>query len=273
MGRPVPTGVIIEMSRRGFSDFDIIRYLRGKGYTPVEINDAMNHAKVKMELTRSAADENIIERPSVKEEVEEQIKKESIVEAQLKDLITSLNSKLKIIEERNKFQEKALDEIKEQIPRIIQQQSSSIRALNADVQSLQQTFSKILEPLAHNVKVMSGMLDMPKEEKSSEKVEKEIKKAEVQEGIVARNVVTRQPGYLYFVDKEGNVKKTKIKHEKKPKKIIKTVTITETKPTVKKSKSKKPSKKKTEKSQVIKTTVTKTEIKKSKKEPSLDDIF
>jgi hypothetical protein len=249
MGKPVPTNVIVEMNRRGFSDFDIIRYLRGKGYTPVEINDAMNHAKVKMELTRSAADEQE-EKPSIREiEVEEEPKK-FITEVQLKELLIALNSKLKVIEERNKFQENAIQEIKEQLPKIIQQQVSSIKTLNADVQALQQTFSKILEPLAHNVKVMSGVLDLGKEEKSTQKIEKEIKKVEVQEGIVAKNVIKRQPGYLYFVDKEGNVKKTKAKGKKPRTKVIKkTVTVTETKQPEKTKKSKK------------------------KGEPSLDDIF
>jgi hypothetical protein len=266
MGRPVPTNVIVEMNRRGFSDFDIVRYLRGKGYTPVEINDAMNHAKVKMELSKTSIEEEP-EMRLIKEEVQEEVKKESITEEQFKEFVQILNSKLKVIEERNKMQEKALEEIKEQIPKIIHQQTSSVKNLNADVQALQQTFSKILEPLAHNVKVMSGILDMPKEEKSTENIEKEIKKVEVQEGIVAKNVVKRQPGFLYFVDKEGNVKKTKAKGKRRAKKIIKTVTVTETK-------AEKPKKEKKEKTKTVKTTVTKTEIKTKKKtEPGLEDIF
>jgi hypothetical protein len=108
---------------------------------------------------------------------------------------------------------------------------------------------------------------MPKEEKSTENIEKEIKKVEVQEGIVAKNVVKRQPGFLYFVDKEGNVKKTKAKGKRRAKKIIKTVTVTETK-------AEKPKKEKKEKTKTVKTTVTKTEIKTKKKtEPGLEDIF
>jgi len=257
MGRPVPTNVIIEMNKRGFSDFDIIRYLRGKGYTPVEINDAMNHAKVKMELTRNAAEEKeeeileTQEKQSIHEPMKEETEKPAITELQLKQFVSLISSKLKTIEDRNKSQENAIDEIREQIPKIMQQQISSVKTLNADVQALQQTFSKILEPLAHNVKAMSGMLDMPREEKSSEKVEKEIKKAEIKEKKIAK-----QP-------------KTKV--------IKKTVTITETKPTPaekpEKPKKTKKSKEKTEKSKIIKTTVTKTEVKKSKKDPSLDDIF
>ncbi len=283
MSRPIPTNVIIEMSKRGFSDFDIIRYLRGKGYTPVEINDAFNHAKVKMELAKNARDyEEETKEKSIHEsriEDQEKSEKSALTELQFKQFISIVSSKLKNIEEKNKLQEKAIDEIREQIPRIMHQQISSVKTLNADVQALQQTFSKILEPLAHNVKVMSGMLDMPKEEKSSEKIEKEIKKAEIQEGVVAKNVVTRQPGYLYFVDKEGNVKKTKARGKRKSKKIIKTVTVTETKPTAKekpeKPKKTKKRKEKTEKSKskMVKTTVTKTEVKKTKQEPSLDNLF
>jgi hypothetical protein len=160
--------------------------------------------------------------------------------------------------------------------------------MKADVHALNQSFSKILEPLAHNVKVMSGVLDMSEEEKSSEKIEKEIKKEEKEiselekeDGIVAKNVIKRQPGYLYFVDKEGNVKKSKMSHggKRKSKKIIKTVTVTETKPTViEKPKKAKKNKEKTENKierETVKTTITKTEVKESKKkkEPSLDDVF
>lgn len=245
MSRSIPTNIVIEMNRRGFPYFDIIRYLKGKGYTPVEIGDAFNQARIKLELAKNASEEFEEKADGVSEEkhpnylgkIDEEINKKkpetitALADFQIKQFIELINSKIKGIEEKNKKQEQALEVIKEEIPRIIQQQSSSIKMLNAEVQALQQTFSKVLEPLAHNIKLISGVLDLSKEEKSSEKVEKEIKK------------------------EEQDFKKIKLKEKK------------EIKP-----------RKKTEK--IIKKTVTVTEIqekpaKKSKKKdgPSLDDVF
>lgn len=54
MKKRVPIGEILKLSREGYTDADIIKYLREEGYTPIQINDAINQAKIKLELARTA---------------------------------------------------------------------------------------------------------------------------------------------------------------------------------------------------------------------------
>ena len=54
MKKRVPVGEILKLSREGYTDADIIKYLREEGYTPIQINDAINQAKIKLELARTA---------------------------------------------------------------------------------------------------------------------------------------------------------------------------------------------------------------------------
>ncbi len=299
--RQIPTNIVIDMDKKGFLDVDILRYLKERGYTPVEISDAFNQAKIKLEMSKRTMERDELlgmdsadfsketkpprELADSQEEAPFNFRQTQILNTFQNQLARYLESQLKLMDKKIKIQEDHLQEIQNILSEKINAQSSAIKSMNAEVHALGQSFSKILEPLAHNVKVVSGMLDLKEEKKSSEKIEKEIKKEEKEiselekeEGIVAKNVIKRQPGYLYFVDKEGNVKKSKMSHggKRKSKKIIKTVTVTETKPTlVEKPKKSKKNKEKTEKSEIIKTTVTKTEVKESKKkkEPSLDDVF
>ncbi len=61
---------ILKLSKQGYTDADIIRYLREEGYTPTEINDAMNQAKIKMELAETAGMESEVYAPSPYESAE-----------------------------------------------------------------------------------------------------------------------------------------------------------------------------------------------------------
>ena len=54
MAKKVPVNDVIKMTKQGYTDADIIKYLRGEGYSSTEINDAVNQAKVKLELARTA---------------------------------------------------------------------------------------------------------------------------------------------------------------------------------------------------------------------------
>jgi len=54
MKKRVPVGEILKLSREGYTDADIIKYLREEGYSPIQINDAINQAKIKLELARTA---------------------------------------------------------------------------------------------------------------------------------------------------------------------------------------------------------------------------
>ncbi|MEM2954860.1 MAG: hypothetical protein QW625_02855 [Candidatus Nanoarchaeia archaeon] len=54
MPKKVPVNEVLKLTRQGYTDADIIKYLRSEGYSSIEINDAINQAKIKMELARTA---------------------------------------------------------------------------------------------------------------------------------------------------------------------------------------------------------------------------
>ncbi|MCX8193946.1 MAG: hypothetical protein N3G19_01105 [Candidatus Pacearchaeota archaeon] len=54
MPKKVPVDVVLKLTRQGYNDAEIIKYLRSEGYSATEINDAINQAKIKMELARTA---------------------------------------------------------------------------------------------------------------------------------------------------------------------------------------------------------------------------
>lgn len=54
MPKKLPVNEIISLTRQGYTDADIIKYLRSQGYNSIEINDAINQAKIKMELAKTA---------------------------------------------------------------------------------------------------------------------------------------------------------------------------------------------------------------------------
>jgi uncharacterized coiled-coil protein SlyX len=221
MQRPVPTRIVIEMNRRGYKDVDILRFLKQKGYSPVEIGDAFNQAKVKLELSKLA---NPFPEESIPTEPEQIQKPEPIqLMRQTSDAsIQNLSIRLKNLELKQKQQANYFEDLNNQISKNFQENTSRIKELSSQIYALQQSFSKVLEPLAHNVKLVSGALDLKKEEKQAEKIEKEIKKEEKQ-----IKIIEKKP------------------RQKRPKKIIKkTVTVTEIQEPekeIKKSKKKEPS--------------------------------
>lgn len=242
------------MSKKGFLDVDIVRHLKEQGYSPVEITDAFNQAKVKLEISKrnSHADELLdmdfedLPKEALKGKAElkeepfdpEQVRVLNVFQAHLANYI---ESNLKKIEQKIKSQQNQIEEIQEKISSQINNQSLSINKINAEVHALNQSFSKILEPLAHNVKVMSGALDLQKEEKSVEKIEKEIKKEEKEIKELEKKPI--------------KTKLNKPKTRKPSKKIIKKTVITTTE-------SLEPEKEVKEK-----------KSKNKREEPSLDDIF
>ena len=92
--RKVPLKEVMDLMMQGYNDAEIISHLRSAGYSPVEINDAINQAKIKRELGRAAleeAEEEMI--PSIMEtegevpvpgaETTEMVPTETTVEAEL----------------------------------------------------------------------------------------------------------------------------------------------------------------------------------------------
>lgn len=70
MAKKVPVNEVLKLSKQGYTDADIIRYLREEGYKPTEINDAMNQAKIKLELAGMAGMEAEITAPMPSEYAE-----------------------------------------------------------------------------------------------------------------------------------------------------------------------------------------------------------
>jgi len=165
--RPVPTNIILEMNKRGYKDVDIIRYLKGKGYTPTEMSDAFNQAKVKLELERNQAAQ---ESP---EELEGEIgpaishfpkipmvQKQATATVMQDSNLQIIQIKLRNLEEKQKQQIVYMESLRDQIVKKVHEDSSRMKEISAQVTALQHTFSKVLQPLASNIKAKSGMLNI-----------------------------------------------------------------------------------------------------------------
>lgn len=182
--RPIPTDIVIEMNKRGYNDVDIIKYLKQQGYTPVEMNDAFNAAKIKMELSRTPIEEPqapVQQAPSYAPQhagsAEPQYEEES--SGDYSEEIRHLQIRIKEIENKTRNLGIYLENLQKRLAAKFQENSAIMNNLSGQVNALQQSFSKILEPLAHNAKVRSGMLDLNKKDEGSdgseESPEEEIK--------------------------------------------------------------------------------------------------
>lgn len=58
MRRKIPINEVLDLTKQGYTDADIIQYLREEGYNPTQINDAMNQAKIRLELEKTAGMES-----------------------------------------------------------------------------------------------------------------------------------------------------------------------------------------------------------------------
>jgi uncharacterized membrane-anchored protein YhcB (DUF1043 family) len=172
--RPIPTEIVIEMVKRGYNNVDIIRYLRQNNYTPVEINDAFNQAKIKLELSRTGESEIEQESP-VLESGQEQIQQQDIpappVSQDILSKVRELSSRLDATEQKIATIASYLENLQKRLGTKFQESSTAMSTLSSQVSALQQSFSKVLEPLVHNVKAKSGMLNIDEGEESAEKTE------------------------------------------------------------------------------------------------------
>jgi len=51
----IPVDKVIELARQGYTDSQIIKKLKQDGFSPKQINDAFNQAKIKLELNKTVA--------------------------------------------------------------------------------------------------------------------------------------------------------------------------------------------------------------------------
>lgn len=264
---------VLKLSKQGYTDADIIKHLRSEGYSSREINDAINQAKVKMELTKGVGTEGRIRRelggiagmeipvleegeydnigevpeaealetseevaedemmPSIMEqeeaealsdeyapeytesevpapgeeyeyteapamdveaapseiypypyeakpastEVMEELAEEIINEkwdefkakvGDITELRSSIESKLKQMENRIKRLELAFDKVQLGVVSQIKQYGSKIESLSSEIQALQRAFSQILQPLISSVKELREISEEVKTKKT-----------------------------------------------------------------------------------------------------------
>ncbi|UZE93789.1 MAG: hypothetical protein IB618_03410 [Candidatus Pacearchaeota archaeon] len=73
MPKKTPVNEVLRLIKQGYTDADIIRYLREQDYSPTEINDAMNQAKIKIELAETAGMETEVAPAEYAETAEEEM--------------------------------------------------------------------------------------------------------------------------------------------------------------------------------------------------------
>lgn len=166
MKRKIPTDLVIVMNKKGYHDVDIIRFLKHKDYTPIEINDAFNQAKIKLEFSRIEHHED--QESKQIREISHEIKDEEKEIERLKKELENLNNiktyfdtNLKSLNQRIKRQELIMGKLQEHLSKRAQENSETMKKMVSEIHALKQAFSKILEPLAHNVKLASGKLEVP----------------------------------------------------------------------------------------------------------------
>lgn len=265
MAKRVPVKEVLKLSKGGYSDADIIRYLRGQGYSPTQINDAMNQAKIKLELAETAGVEPSYEdygsepaesaeqeateqgaagpeaagsaagagagmtpsimtsqtpapstaplpsaeapaeqggeaypyqypstygnqqNPSAEsmEEIAEEIINEKWQEfkkevGDIKELKTYFESRLKDLTDRVKRLETSFDKLQAATMGHVQEYGRNVKNLGAEMQALEGSFSKILNPLVGSVKELrelsKGMKEKTKKPKQTKKIKTKNKK-------------------------------------------------------------------------------------------------
>lgn len=211
MPKKVPVNETIELIKQGYSDEDIISHLRDSGYTPQEINDAINQAKIKLELAETAGEEypteeyveaapeaeaapavapaptttpapayaypeyypapsaeeyTPTEAPSVEtiEEIAEGIISEKWEEFKMKvgdigELKTHFESRMNELNERVKRLESAMDRLSAAVLEKVEAQNKSVRALSSEVETLEGTLGKVIQPLVSSVKELKRMAE------------------------------------------------------------------------------------------------------------------
>jgi len=256
MAKRVPVKEVLKLSKEGYSDADIIRYLREQGYSSTQINDAMNQAKIKLELAETAGvepdyedygSEQAEQEPAEQETAEpaeqeaaepeagagmtpsimtsqtpapstaplpsaeatsepggetypyqypstygnqqnpsaesmEEIAEEIINEkwqefkeevGDIKELKTYFESRLKDLTDRIKRLETSFDKLQTATMGHVQEYGRNVKNLGAEMQALEGSFSKILNPLVGSVKELrelsKGMKEKTKETKTKKR--------------------------------------------------------------------------------------------------------
>ncbi|MCS7134276.1 MAG: hypothetical protein NZ889_00230 [Candidatus Pacearchaeota archaeon] len=194
---------VIQLVKQGYSDAQIIKILREEGYTPKQINDAFNQAKIKLELNRE------IEIPKPEEKETSQVEHEEnetfydfypavqsvgvsdveeIVSEILEDkwqefrkkttpffeAVERIESLLKNFERKLERNEEVIKKLADAAKQKFVEHTHEIKTLKAEVTALRETFDKIMKPLIVKIKKEAGMLTFEEKDKGKKENKKSL---------------------------------------------------------------------------------------------------
>jgi DNA-binding transcriptional MerR regulator len=185
---------IAEMLKAGYSEEQIIDYLRQQGFSPKEVLDALNKLKLRkeevmpsiMEVPQPsqpsppfeakteklipqmpfAEEATIAQMPSYGLETIETLAEEIINEkfelmkrriGDIEELKKSLEDKIKSLEEKVRRIEYNLDNINLLILKRHEEQHREIKQIGKEISMLEEAFSKVLKPLTENIKKLEEL--------------------------------------------------------------------------------------------------------------------
>ncbi|MFA5084475.1 MAG: hypothetical protein WC475_03830 [Candidatus Paceibacterota bacterium] len=222
MAKKVNVDEVADLMKQGYTDADIIKYLEESGYSPKDINDAVNQARVKMELAETAGEEYQTEssegfegeaeapeapvpaprarqmpvptpapsyggyypqQQSYQQETNSTEAIEEIAEGIIEEKWSEFKAKFGDISELKSNFEARLNELSDRVKRIeaamdrlhvatlskADEQSRSVQALSSEVEALEGTLSKVIQPLVSSVKDLKENTDSRKKKEPAEK--------------------------------------------------------------------------------------------------------
>lgn len=184
---------VIKLARQGYTDAQIIKQLRQEGYSPREINDAFNQAKVKLELNKELE----VPRPQgeaetfeteVSEEMEPSIASEENYDYGQYEAETTEQIEQTLVPraETNffyRYPKSSAAEFEELISEIIEEKWQEFRKKTSNlfeaVEKIENAFKNFEKKLARNEIIMKKLSDAAKQKFSEQSQEIKMLKAEV----------------------------------------------------------------------------------------------
>ncbi|HIH38445.1 hypothetical protein J4460_01890 [Candidatus Woesearchaeota archaeon] len=172
----VPTDLVLNYRRQGYSNNQIVQILQRDGYTSDQIFDAMNQADIKGNIQPIApmptADQ--VGNPmassrggddATRQRIEELA--EVIIDEKWNDLVKNINrivewktkieSRLDIIESNFSTLQHSFDELNKAVIGKLDGYDQNITTVSSEVQAMEKVFSKILPALTENINAMTRM--------------------------------------------------------------------------------------------------------------------
>lgn len=210
MPKRVSIDEVIGLIKQGYSDSDIIAHLQESGYSPQDINDAMNQARIKIELAETAGEEypteeyaeaseaqapapapapapqyapqyyQYAQQPSQQQYAEAESPSveaiEEIAEGVISEKWEEFRAKVGDIGEMKSYLESRINELNDRVKRLeasmdrlhvatlakVDEQGRSVKALSSEVEALEGTLGKVMQPLVSSVKELRDITEKAK---------------------------------------------------------------------------------------------------------------